>query len=100
MDVLEILKVSDRTLGLGGMVTYEVDTAEEVDRLAVHVAAGGGALVKPAEMTFYGVYQVVLADPDANVLRINHYPQGKAHYRDLSDSAAAALGLQAIQRQV
>ena len=100
MEVLNILNISDRTLGLGGMVTYEVDTAEEVDRMAGQVSASGGALIKQAAMTFYGVYQAVLADPDANVLRINHYPEGKAHYRSLSDSEAVALGLQGNQRQV
>ncbi len=99
MDVLNILNVSDRSLGLGGMATYEVDTAEAVDRLADRVAPSGGALLKPAAMTFYGVYQVVLADPDANVFRVNHYPHGNAHYRNLSDSEAVALGLQANQRQ-
>ena len=41
--------------------------------------------------------EAVAADPDGNPLRLNFYPQGKAHYRDLEPGKAAELALSGEQ---
>ncbi len=52
--------------------TFEVASVELVDQLAARAVELGGAIVKPPYSTYYNAHQVVLADPEHNVFRINH----------------------------
>lgn len=97
MSVLDLLNLQDRALGLGGMLTFEFEAAEQVDGHIDRIKAAGGQCLKPAGMTFYDVYQAVAADPDGNALRLNFYPAGKANYRTLDTARAAELGILATQ---
>ncbi|MEM7341714.1 MAG: VOC family protein [Actinomycetota bacterium] len=54
-------------------LTFEVATDEEVStRTATAVALGATLQHEPYE-TYYGAFQSVLADPEGNVFRINHF---------------------------
>jgi hypothetical protein len=57
--------------GVKLLLTFEVATRAEVDRLTALATASGARLAKPATLTYYGAYQSVLFDPEGNVLRIN-----------------------------
>lgn len=54
-------------------LTFECATDAEVDtRTSTAVRLGAELLHEPYE-TYYGAWQSVLADPDGNVFRINHF---------------------------
>jgi predicted enzyme related to lactoylglutathione lyase len=60
--------------GVRAFATFNLDRADAVDRLAGLVGPLGGTLVKPPYRTYYGAWQAVAADPEANVFRLNHRP--------------------------
>jgi len=59
------------TQGVKFLLNIDVDTAEEVDRLAPIAVARGATLIKEPYKTYYNWYQAVLLDPEGNVFRIN-----------------------------
>jgi len=73
-DAYGLLGLADhaQTHGVKFLLTFDVDSVADVDRL-VPVALGLGAvLVKSQYTTYYNWYQAVLTDPEGNVFRINH----------------------------
>lgn len=54
-------------------LTFEADTDEHVDALTAAAVAKGAHLLHPPYETYYGAWQSVLADPEANPFRINHF---------------------------
>ena len=57
--------------GVKLFLTFDVDGAAAVSRLADEAEAMGARVVKPPYDTAYGSRQAVLADPEDNVFRIN-----------------------------
>lgn len=73
--VYDMLNIADwrDARGTTQYLTYECASDVEVDaRTATAVRLGGTLLHDPYE-TYYGAWQSVLADPDGNVFRINHF---------------------------
>ncbi len=63
---------SDAT-GTKQYLTFEVATDNDViDHTEAAVALGAKLLHEPYE-TYYGAFQSVLADPEGNVFRVNHF---------------------------
>jgi uncharacterized glyoxalase superfamily protein PhnB len=60
------------TAGCSFLLNFDVDSADQVDRLVPAAVAHGAQLVKPPYRTYYDWYQAVLLDPEQNVFRINH----------------------------
>ena len=60
---------------LSAFHTFEVTSDGQVDSLATAAVALGGRVIKPAYQTYYAACQAVLADPEDNVFRLNHYVQ-------------------------
>jgi len=54
-------------------LTFEADSDADVDRLTAAAAARGARLLHPPYETYYGAWQSVLADPEGNPFRINHF---------------------------
>ncbi len=54
-------------------LTFEVASDAEVDERLAKAVDGGAKVLHDAYETYYGAYQAVLADPDGNVFRINHF---------------------------
>ena len=54
-------------------LTFECGTDEEVDRRTETAVELGADLLHEPYETYYGAWQAVLADPDGNVFRINHF---------------------------
>ncbi len=50
--------------------TFELASPAHVDTAAARASALGGRIVKVPFATYYGQWQVVLADPESNVLRL------------------------------
>lgn len=73
LDAYELLHLADHSdvKGIKFLLNIDVDTAEEVDRLAPIAVARGATLVKAPYKTYYNWYQAVLLDPEGNVFRIN-----------------------------
>jgi catechol 2,3-dioxygenase-like lactoylglutathione lyase family enzyme len=73
--VYELLAMQDwaDARGTRQYLTFEVPKDEEVDRRVELALAHGARLLHPSYETYYGAYQAVLADPDGNVFRINHF---------------------------
>lgn len=92
-DIFRGAKVGDLTLGFSAVVVYEMLNIEEwsepkgttqyltfegasddeVTMLTERAVANGARLLHDPYETYYGAYQSVLADPDGNVFRINHF---------------------------
>ncbi|MDB5773968.1 MAG: hypothetical protein JWP38_101 [Herbaspirillum sp.] len=53
------------------LLNIDVDSRQEVDRVAMQAVAAGATLIKPPYETYYHWYQAVLLDPEQNVFRIN-----------------------------
>jgi uncharacterized glyoxalase superfamily protein PhnB len=53
------------------LLTFDVESAAEVDRHIQRAIELGAKLVKPAYRTYYNHYQGVLLDLEANGFRIN-----------------------------
>ncbi|GAA5234263.1 bleomycin resistance protein [Verticiella sediminum] len=58
--------------------TFLADTPAEVDAHAARCASLGGRVVKAPYRTHYQAHQVVLADPEHNIFRIQSPDQGAA----------------------
>lgn len=52
--------------------TFVVGSEAEVEALAERAADLGGVVIKGPYRTYYGAWQVVAADPEGNVFRLNH----------------------------
>jgi predicted enzyme related to lactoylglutathione lyase len=52
--------------------TFEAASVADVDALVARAVELGGSIVKAPYTTYYNAHQVVLADPECNVFRINH----------------------------
>lgn len=72
--VYPLLNIEDRreTSGTKQYLTFEFDSDREVDRVMQLAIDNGAALVKSPYETIYNSYQVVLADPEDNIFRLNH----------------------------
>jgi uncharacterized protein len=72
--VYGLLNIDDRrnTSGTKQYITFELDSDAEVERVAQLAVDNGGTLVKSPYETVYNSYQVVLADPEDNIFRLNH----------------------------
>lgn len=57
--------------GIKLLLTFDVESADEVDKTIARAVTLGAKLVKPAFRTSYGYYQGVLLDPEENGFRIN-----------------------------
>jgi predicted enzyme related to lactoylglutathione lyase len=55
------------------VLTFDVDSAEDVDAKIARAVSLGAKLLKPAYRTSYGSYQGVLMDPERNGFRINAF---------------------------
>ena len=53
------------------LLTFDVDTTAEVDRLTPVAVERGARLMKAPYRTYYDWYQSVLLDPEDNVFRVN-----------------------------
>ena len=53
------------------MLTFNVESLAEVDRLTALAASRGAKLATAPYRTYYGAWQSVLFDPEGNVFRIN-----------------------------
>jgi predicted lactoylglutathione lyase len=73
LDAYSLLKLDaySETKGVKFLLNIDVDTAEEVGRLAPIAVARGATLIKEPYKTYYNWYQSVLLDPEGNVFRIN-----------------------------
>ncbi|WPO39383.1 VOC family protein [Tardiphaga sp. 42S5] len=58
--------------GVKFLITIDVASVAEVERLTPKAVSLGAQLVKPPYKTYYNWYQAVLLDPEQNVFRINH----------------------------
>ena len=54
-------------------LTFEAASDDEVGELTERAVANGARLLHDPYETYYGAFQSVLADPDGNVFRINHF---------------------------
>jgi predicted lactoylglutathione lyase len=72
-DVYKLLELGDYAQPTGAkfLLNFDVDSAEDVDRLTPIAVAKGARLMKPPYKTYYNWYQSVLLDPEENVFRIN-----------------------------
>jgi predicted enzyme related to lactoylglutathione lyase len=69
-ELLNLPKSPDGT-GIKALVTFDVERADEVDRLTPIAVAKGATLRKAPFTTYYGWYQSVLLDPEGNAFRID-----------------------------
>ncbi len=54
-------------------LTFELPSDEEVTAATERAIANGARLLHEPYETYYNAWQSVLADPDGNVFRINHF---------------------------
>ena len=54
-------------------LTFECASDDAVIATTARAVANGGRVLHDPYETYYGAYQAVLADPDGNVFRINHF---------------------------
>jgi len=59
--------------GTAQYLTFECASDDEVERRTSDAVARGARLLHEPYETYYGAFQSVLADPDSNVFRINHF---------------------------
>jgi catechol 2,3-dioxygenase-like lactoylglutathione lyase family enzyme len=73
--VYELLKMEPwrDAKGTKQYLTFEAVDDADVDRLTAAAVAQGATLLHDPYETYYGAWQAVLADPDGNVFRINHF---------------------------
>lgn len=71
-DMLNISEWRDYQ-GTNQYLTFECETDEEVTALSEKAVALGGRLLHEPYRTYYGAWQSVLADPQNNVFRLNHF---------------------------
>ncbi|HRE00126.1 MAG TPA: VOC family protein, partial [Ilumatobacteraceae bacterium] len=54
-------------------LTFECESDDAVTAATERAIANGARLLHDPYETYYGAFQSVLADPDGNVFRINHF---------------------------
>lgn len=59
--------------GTAQYLTFECESDEAVTAATDRAVANGARLLHDPYETYYDAYQSVLADPDGNVFRINHF---------------------------
>jgi hypothetical protein len=57
---------------VGTYVTFNVAGKPELEALMHHAVQLGARVLKPPYVSYYNAYQVVLADPEDNVFRLNY----------------------------
>jgi catechol 2,3-dioxygenase-like lactoylglutathione lyase family enzyme len=72
--VYSLLGIDDRrdAKGTKQYITFELDSDDEVERVMQLAVDNGATLVKGPFETSYDAWQVVLADPEDNIFRLNH----------------------------
>jgi predicted enzyme related to lactoylglutathione lyase len=74
-EAYELLGIADRAPAAPSttaFATFVLDSEAAVEALAARAKELGGTVLKPPYRTYYGAWQVVAADPDGNVFRLNH----------------------------
>jgi predicted enzyme related to lactoylglutathione lyase len=74
-DAYALLDLADRVPGDAGIrafPTFVVAAESDIEALAARIAPLGGRVIKGPYRTYYGAWQVVAEDPEANVFRLNH----------------------------
>ena len=73
--VYEMLNIQDwaDAKGTTQYLTFECESDDAVTVATERAVANGARLLHDPYETYYGAYQSVLADPDGNVFRINHF---------------------------
>lgn len=73
--VYEMLGLQDWSPASGTKqyLTFEAATDDEVDTLTAMAAERGAQVLHAPYETYYGAWQSVLADPEGNPFRINHF---------------------------
>lgn len=73
----ELLEIADRRMGTAGpkpvgtYITCNVESREELDMRLARALELGARVLKAPYVSYYNAYQVVLADPEDNMFRIN-----------------------------
>ncbi|MEE7493359.1 VOC family protein [Methylobacterium oryzae] len=77
LDAYEMLSL-ERPGGQGekNLVTFDLESQDEVRRLVAAAQTDGATLVKEPFETYYGWYQSVLRDPEGNAFRLNYPGKG------------------------
>ena len=73
----ELLQVGERVIQgspmpVGTYLTFNVDSKDELDSHLAKALDLGARVLKAPYISYYNAYQVVLADPDDNMFRLNH----------------------------
>lgn len=73
--VYEMLNIQEwaEPKGTTQYLTFEVESDSAVAVATDRAVAGGARVLHDPYETYYGAYQSVMADPDGNVFRINHF---------------------------
>ena len=73
--VYEMLNIQEwaEPKGTSQYLTFEMPSDEDVTAATARAIANGARLMHDPYETYYGAWQSVLADPDGNVFRINHF---------------------------
>lgn len=73
--VYQMLHIDDwaDAKGTTQYLTFELPSDEEVTAATDRAIANGARLLHEPYETYYNAWQSVLADPDGNVFRINHF---------------------------
>jgi uncharacterized glyoxalase superfamily protein PhnB len=73
--VYEMLHIQEwaNPKGTTQYLTFELESDEAVTAATERAVANGARLLHDPYETYYGAWQSVLADPDGNVFRINHF---------------------------
>lgn len=72
----ELLEIADRVIAgapkpVGTYITCNVQSREELDAYLARAVSLGAKVLKTPYVSYYNAYQVVLADPEDNMFRIN-----------------------------
>lgn len=72
----ELLEISDRVIEgspkpVGTYITCNVGSRAELDAYLAKALSLGAKVLKAPYVSYYNAYQVVLADPDDNMFRLN-----------------------------
>jgi len=73
----ELLEIADRTISgdpkpVGTYITCNVAGKAELDAYLAKALTLGARVIKAPYVSYYNAYQVVLADPENNMFRLNH----------------------------
>ena len=73
--VYEMLNIAEwaDAKGTKQYLTFECESDDAVSATTAKAAANGAQVLHDPYVTYYGAFQSVLADPDGNVFRINHF---------------------------